>query len=250
MLSRLCLLPANALRGSGFLGAGLVHASRSLHTSQRQASQAPLPEGAKFRLGFIPDDFFQFFYPKTGVTGPYMFGTGLITYLVSKEVYVINDETVAGMVIIAILVYAIKKYGASFASFADKLEEEKRAAIQQYKDEGIADLTQAIENEKREQQRTEAISLLFTAKKNNVIMLLETNYRERLHMVTSEVKKRLDYHAALQELHRRMAREHMIKWVEKSVISSITAQQEKESIAKCITDLKALAKSSKIQARA
>lgn len=56
-------------------------------------------------------------------------------------------------------------------------------------------------------------------------MLLETNYRERLHMVTNEVKRRLDYQIALQDLHRRMEQEHMVKWVEKSVVGSITPQQ-------------------------
>lgn len=60
---------------------------------------------------------------------------------------------------------------------------------------------------------------------NNVAMLLETNYRERLHMVTNEVKRRLDYHVALQNLKRRMEQEHMINWVEKSVVSSISPQQ-------------------------
>lgn len=56
-------------------------------------------------------------------------------------------------------------------------------------------------------------------------MQLETNYRERLHIVTHEVKRRLDYQVALQDLHRRMAQEHMINWVEKSVVGSITSQQ-------------------------
>lgn len=79
-------------------------------------------------------------------------------------------------------------------------------------------------------------------------MLLEINYRERLHMVTNEVKKRLDYQVELQNLHRRMEQEHMVNWVEQSVVKSITPQQEKESIAKCISDLKVLAKST--QARA
>lgn len=56
-------------------------------------------------------------------------------------------------------------------------------------------------------------------------MLLEINHRERLHMVTNEVKRRLDYQIALQDLHRRMEQEHMVNWVEKSVIGSITPQQ-------------------------
>lgn len=65
---------------------------------------------------------------------------------------------------------------------------------------------------------------------NNVAMLLETNYRERLHMVTNEVKRRLDYQIALQHLNRRMQQEHMINWVEKNVIGSITPQQVSPSL--------------------
>lgn len=56
-------------------------------------------------------------------------------------------------------------------------------------------------------------------------MQLETNYRERLHLVTNEIKRRLDYQLALQQLNHRLEKEHMVNWVEKSVISSITPQQ-------------------------
>lgn len=56
-------------------------------------------------------------------------------------------------------------------------------------------------------------------------MLLEINYRERLHMATNEVKRRLDYQIALQNLHRQMEKEHMVKWVENNVVSSISPQQ-------------------------
>uniref|UniRef100_A0A3Q0R502 ATP synthase subunit b n=1 Tax=Amphilophus citrinellus TaxID=61819 RepID=A0A3Q0R502_AMPCI len=167
-LSSSLLVPASALKGSGPIGAGVVHASRCLHTSsQSLAPVPPLPEkGGKVRHGIIPEELFQLLYPKTGVTG--------------------------------------------------------------------------------EQLAT----CLLSSCQNNVAMLLETNYRERLHMVTNEVKRRLDYQIALQDLHRRMEQEHMINWVEKSVVSSITPQQEKESIAKCITDLKALAKTTQAKATA
>lgn len=69
------------------------------------------------------------------------------------------------------------------------------------------------------------VSNPFLCSQNNIAMLLEINYRERLHMVTNEVKRRLDYQIALQDLHRRMEKEHMINWVEKSVIGSISPQQ-------------------------
>uniref|UniRef100_A0A8C5HWG5 ATP synthase subunit b n=1 Tax=Gouania willdenowi TaxID=441366 RepID=A0A8C5HWG5_GOUWI len=233
MLSRLVIVSGN-----------LVQASRSLHTSsQSLAPVPPLPkEGGKVRHGIFPEEIFQFLYPKTGVTGPYMLGTGLIVYLLSKELYVINQETIYAASILSIIIYGVKKYGSSVAAFADKLNEEKMAKAQAVKDASVTGLIQAIENEKKEQWRVEGRSMLFDAKRNNVAMLLEINYRERLHMVTNEVKRRLDYQVALQDLHRRMEQEHMVNWVEKSVIGSLTPQQEKESIAKCISDLKTLAK--------
>ncbi|XP_036389848.1 ATP synthase F(0) complex subunit B1, mitochondrial [Megalops cyprinoides] len=252
MLSRLVLVSGSALKSSGALGAGLLQASRSLHASpQSLAPVPPLPEkGGKVRHGIIPEELFQFLYPKTGVTGPYMLGTGLLLYLLSKEIYVINHETFAAASIGIVIVYGIKKFGPSVAAFADKLNEEKVAKAQEVKDLAISGLTQAIEQENKEQWRAEGRQMLFDAKRNNVVMLLETNHRERLHMVTNEVKKRLDYQIDLQNLHRRMEQEHMVDWVEKNVIKSITPQQEKESIAKCITDLKMLAKATQAKATA
>ncbi|KAI2661665.1 ATP synthase F(0) complex subunit B1, mitochondrial [Labeo rohita] len=228
----------------------LVQASRSFHqSSQSLAPVPPLPEkGGKVRHGIFPEELFTLLYPKTGVTGPYMLGTGLLLYMLSKEIYVINHETFAAASIGAVVIYGIKKFGPSVAAFADKINEDKVAKAQEVKDQAMASLAQGIEDEKKEQWRVEGRHMLFDAKRNNVAMLLETNYRERLHMVTNEVKKRLDFQVELQNLHRRMEQEHMVNWVEQSVIKSITPQQEKESIAKCIADLKVLAKTT--QARA
>uniref|UniRef100_A0A3P8V5C2 ATP synthase subunit b n=1 Tax=Cynoglossus semilaevis TaxID=244447 RepID=A0A3P8V5C2_CYNSE len=237
---------------------GLVQASRGLHTSsQCLAPMPPMPEhGGKVRHGIFPEELFQLLYPKTGVTECsnitfslfYMLGTGLLVYLLSKEIYVINHETYAGLAMLSVIVYGVKKFGPQVAAYADQLNDEKLAKAQVVKDLTLNSMTESIENEKKEQWRTEGRSLLFDAKRNNVAMLLETNYRERLHMVTNEVKRRLDYHVALQNLKRRMEQEHMINWVEMSVVSTISPQPEKESITKCISDLKALAKTSQAKA--
>ncbi|KAJ8360646.1 hypothetical protein SKAU_G00171710 [Synaphobranchus kaupii] len=243
MLSRLILVSASALKRNGPLGAGLVQAARSFNTSpQSRAPVPPLPEkGGKVRHGIIPDEIFQFLYPKTGVTGPYMLGTGLLLYMLSKEIYVINHETFAAACIGVVIIYGVKKFGPDVAAFADKLNEEKVAKAQDVKDMAVSSLAQAIEEEKKEQWRVEGRQMLFDAKRNNVNLLLEINNRERQHLVTNEVKKRLDYQIAQQNLHKRLQQEHLVNWVEKNVIGSITPQQEKESIAKCITDLKKLA---------
>ncbi|KAK2526487.1 Atp5f1 [Columba guinea] len=187
MLSRLVLRAAPAALRSLAPPAtvGVLHVTRPLHTTQqRSAPLPPLPEkGGEVRHGLIPEEFFQFLYPKTGVTGPYMLGTGLLLYLLSKEIYVINHETVAAACILTVIIYGVKKYGADVAAFADKLNE------------------------------------------NNIAMLLETNYRERLLTVYNEVKKRLDYQVAMQNLKRQKEQDHMIQWVEKNVVQSITPQQ-------------------------
>ncbi|XP_060788019.1 ATP synthase F(0) complex subunit B1, mitochondrial [Neoarius graeffei] len=252
MLSRLVIVSGSALKNTSFFAPCVVQASRSLHSSpQCLAPVPPLPEkGGKVRHGIFPEELFTLLYPKTGVTGPYVLGTGLLLYLLSKEIYVINHETIAALSIGSVIIYGVKKFGPQVAAFADKLNEEKVAKIQEVKDQAMGSLVEAIEHEKKEQWRVEGRNMLFDAKKNNVAMLLETNYRERLHMVTNEVKKRLDYQVALQNLQRRMEQEHMVNWVEQNVIKSITPQQEKESIAKCISDLKVLAKATQAKATA
>uniref|UniRef100_A0A8D0BKQ8 ATP synthase subunit b n=1 Tax=Salvator merianae TaxID=96440 RepID=A0A8D0BKQ8_SALMN len=249
MLSRLALralVPAGLKSFAPSLSMGMVQVSRPFHTNQQLlAPLPPLQEGGKLRHGIIPEEFFQFLYPKTGVTGPYMLGTGLTLYLLSKELYVINHETIYGLCFLSIIIYSIKKFGPQVAAFADKLHEDKLAQLTAVKEGSIANYGKAIEDEKKEQWRLEGQQYLFDAKRNNVAMVLEANYRERMLTVYTEVKKRLDYHVALQHLKQRMEQDHMIDWVLQSVRKSITPQQEKENIAKCIMDLKALSKSTR-----
>ncbi|KAG8589628.1 hypothetical protein GDO81_006470 [Engystomops pustulosus] len=250
MLSRASLVTVSSLKKSAPVTAGVLNTCRSFHTGQPAlAPVPPLPEKpGKVRHGLIPEEFFQFLYPKTGVTGPYMFGTGLLVYLLSKEIYVINHESVAMCSMGIVSIYAIKKFGHKIGEFADKLNEEKVSKAAAVKEGAIKDLESAIEIEKKEQWRVDGRQYLFDAKRNNVTMLLEINYRERMLTVYNEVKKRLDYQVALQNLLRRKEQDHMITWIEKNVVQSITPQQQKESIAKCISDLKLLSKTAQATA--
>ncbi|XP_045152228.1 ATP synthase F(0) complex subunit B1, mitochondrial-like [Echinops telfairi] len=253
MLSRVVLsaaaTEAPALKNAALLGPGALQTARIFHTGQPSlAPVPPLPEyGGKVRFGLIPEEFFQFLYPKTGVTGPYMLGTGLILYFLSKEIYVVTAEMFSSIATIGLLIYGIKKYGPSVAEFADKLNEDKLAKLEEAKQASIKSIQDAIDMEKAQQALVQKRHYLFDVQRNNIAMSLEVTYRERLHRVYREVKNRLDYHISVQNVARRKEQEHMISWVEKSVVQSISAQQERETIAKCIQDLQLLAKKAQAQ---
>lgn len=214
-----------------------------LHTSDHNLMPQKLPEhGGKVRLGFIPEEWFQMMYNKTGVTGPYTLGLGLVMYLINKEIYVVGPETVHAGVALGLFVYFIKKFGPNIAAWADKKREDDLVQAYSSKNAQLANLEEAIESEKKEQWRLEGRSHLFDAKRENIQMQLELEYRERLQQVADSVQGRLDYQVDMENLRRRMEQQNMVKWIEENVLKSITPQQETEILNKCLTDLKALAK--------
>uniref|UniRef100_A0A8C9C2U5 ATP synthase subunit b n=1 Tax=Phocoena sinus TaxID=42100 RepID=A0A8C9C2U5_PHOSS len=94
---------------AAFLSPGVLQATRIFHTGPPSlASVPPLPEyGEKVHFGLIPEEIFQFLYPETGVTVTYVLRTGLILYLLSKEIYVITPETFSTISTIGLLVYVV-----------------------------------------------------------------------------------------------------------------------------------------------
>jgi len=196
----------------------------------------------KVRLGFIPEEWFQYFYPKTGVTGPYLFGTGLVTYLYSKEIMVMDHEFYVGLTIIMMTVFTMKKFGHTIAKYLDDENDADLARLNQGRVDAMDGLKEAIENEARSQWQAEGQTTLFEAKKENVALQLETEFRRRQYQVYSEVKRRLDYQLETVNIQRRLQQKHMVDWVVNNVLKSISPQQEKDMLAKCISDLKGLAK--------
>lgn len=194
------------------------------------------------RFGFIPESFFQLFYEKTGVTGPYVFGGGLITFLLSKEIWIVEHGFTHFIAFWLAFYIIARKYGKSIGSYLDKTGEgiEERTwfkplnATKKQAQNIIDELEKSI-------WREEGQKHLFESKKENVDLQLESVYRQRLAEVHQSVKKRLDYQVDVETTQRRLQQQHMVQWIVDGVVKGITPQQERDSLAKCIQDLKGLA---------
>jgi len=245
MLSRLAVRSLQEARPLALVRPTSTTAVRNA-AEERDEVNFPRPvrpvEPGKVRMGFVPEEWFKFLYPKTGVTGPYVLGAGLTTYLCSKEIYVMEHEFYTGLSILIMVVYAVKKFGPAIGQSLDKEIEEIEDSWRKYRDGTIDSIKDALVKEKEAQTSAQGETILFDAKRENVALQLEAAYRERLATVHSEVKKRLDYQLETANVKTRLQQKHMVDWIVSSVKSSITPAQEAASLQQCIADLKGLAK--------
>lgn len=103
-------------------------------------------------------------------------------------------------------------------------------------------MNEQIKEEEQNQWSAEGQLLLVQAKRDNVALQLEATYRQRAQTVFEEVKKRLDYQLEKENVNRRISQKNLVDYVVKRVLSSITPDQEKQNIDKCIADLSTLAR--------
>jgi len=194
------------------------------------------------RMGFLPATWFEAFYNKTGVSGPYMLIWGGIAAGLSKE-WITYDHNLTDLAAFTFVVmYANYKFGAKIK---DSIIKDEKAFVdsrwynrlQKAKDNTSVTIAEAEHLLKQDEGK----KMLFDAKKENVGLQLEAVYRQRMADVHTAVKRRLDYQVEIINTEKRFQQEHMTNWIVDSVTAGITPQQEKESIAKCIADLKALA---------
>lgn len=201
------------------------------------------PHQPKVRLGFLPDSWFQAFYDKTGVLGPYILALGLPTFLISKEYWVIDPEGMVLIVMTPVLIAFVKKYGQRLKEFesnkANELNETMVATPIRNAREIGAQLLKQTEN--AIQSRQAIYEEVYPAKHEILDLQLEEEYRKRLATVARTVERRMTYHIELANAKKNFQHQHLAQWVLDSVTKSITPQQEKETIQQCIQDLKGLA---------
>jgi len=201
----------------------------------------PRVDPAPTRMGFIPQGWFDAFYSKTGVTGPYALGVGVITFLVSKEIYVLEHEFYSGLFLFGLWGYVAKKFGPAIKEYGEKECIRENKELDSMRDVNINANEEAVQSALEGIECAKNEATLFVAKKENVALQLEAAYRQRLVDVHSQVKRRLDYQLETSNVERNFEQKHMVNWIVSNVRSSITPAQEAATLKQCLADLKGLA---------
>jgi len=197
---------------------------------------------SKVRHLWIPEEWFTAFHEKTGVTGPYVFAASVGAFLVSKELWVIEHEFYCGVGIAIVLGALIKNVGPGVSAALDKEVDADEARMKAVRQDEIDRCKAAIAEEENGQWMATSYQELMQAKKENVGLQLEIEYRSRLSEAYKQVKRRLDYQLATANVLRAAEQKHMVQWIIDNVRKSITAKQEGDALKACVADLKALAK--------
>lgn len=152
-----------------------------------------------------------------------------------------EHEYYNGISFFILLYVVITKFGPDVKKYLSAECDKVEAGFNQSRLDEIAQHEENIKNEELAQWQSEGQLILNDAHKENVALQLEAAYRERLANVYAEVKRRLDYQVEVQHVERRIKQKHLVDWVRNKVLSSITPDQEKENLNRCIADLSALA---------
>jgi len=197
-------------------------------------------EDSPVRHGWIPESWFQSFYNTTGVTGPYVFLGTFGTFLMSKEYFIFSFETNILFTGLAFMVYVVNKAAPATNKLIADLQKDEAQVYVDYEESCKGELQNTIAHYEKQLANAEAIPMLYTAKRENVGLQLEAEYRERQQKVYTEVKRRLDYQVETDNVKRRVEQQHMVNWIIDNVKKSITPEQEKQNLQACITRLKGL----------
>lgn len=193
------------------------------------------PERVFFCL--IPYTWIKFFNEKTGVTGFWTFMFTYGTYLLSKEKLIMEHEYYGGLSMIVLSYLAVVYVGPSIAEGLDKEVDAVENSFKQVRIDQQKNIEDDIQREKWLQVCMEEQQVLVEAKRENVHLQLEAEYRSRLMTVYQEVKNKLDFQVAYEAIERKYAQDQMVRWTLQKVHESITDELDSQYVDKCLLEL-------------
>lgn len=203
--------------------------------------QPPQLDTPPTRYHVIPESWFRFFYPKTGVTGPYLFAGSFFTFLMSKEWLVMEHELLTAFSSTIIFAYAIPKFGPKVREYFLKQHQATIDGWDNWQHGNAKALGELIDEYKQSLSSGNLIDELYQARKQEIDLQLEGEYRARLKRVYDDTKRRLNYLVAVADSQRQIGHHNMVNWVISNVHSSFGSKQEGEVLDNCIVNLKQLA---------
>jgi len=212
----------------------------------RDVKNFPRPKRAiwpdETRMYLIPKNWFDAFYPKTGVTGPYLFMGTLGTYLLSKEIYIVEPETLTGIYLGIIFYAGVRMFGKQVWDALTTRVNAEGAEWEHWQKGNIQALEQFKQMVGHNAQHLRNQKILFEAKKENIALQLEAEFRRRQMVAHGEAVRRLNYLEARDNAARAFQQAHMTDWIVRNVESNLAAA-EGAILKKCVADLKALSQS-------
>jgi len=177
---------------------------------------------------------------KSGTTGAAVLGVGLAGAAMSKEIIVLDADILAGTFLAGATYAIVKNAGPSVVEALDNRAKGIHDTMSAGKNMQIEAFETAIAEEKEAAASLAVAGEIFDMKRELAAIEVEAEYRRRIKMVHSEVKKRLDYQVELENTKKAFIRDHIVNWLEAKVIESITPEQEEANINQCIAKLATL----------
>lgn len=174
------------------------------------------------RCGFVPDEWFLFFQSRTGITGFYTFCFTTTTYLFSKEIYVLEHNYYGGLSIAIVLYLAVRSIGPEVANSLDKIIDEYEAQWNQSRVELKGNLEEYILKEEEQQFKVDGQLTVVEAKREQVALQLEEEYRKRLMTVYETVIKHLNTILVYENRKNAYRQKNLREWVLKKVDEALT----------------------------
>jgi len=202
-----------------------------------------IPVEGQTRMVWFPETYFKLLEPKLGYTGPYTLFWGAVTFMLSKEWLVCNSEgiwTFTSFIFMGAMAHHLLIPAADRETHITNTLKNKQ--VQLWKEYKMSLSESVVDGAARLKEQTQALNLIQEQRRTNLALGLEAESMQRQADLVAEVKKRLDYQVACNNLEREAQSKHMVNWIESEVQAALAKRSPKEDLAAAIAQLKTMAK--------